>query len=79
MGNVFRAFVAANVVADGAQAQVHADAIKRPEYIAHRDFTPIECLPDDCLVKDYPVDLPWRDGVPASALQTSMEEFKLAA
>ena len=31
---------------------------KRPEYIAHRDFTPIECLPDDCLLKDYPVDLP---------------------
>jgi L-proline 4-hydroxylase len=22
---------------------------QRPEYIAHRDFTPIECLPDDCL------------------------------
>jgi len=22
---------------------------KRPEYIAHRDFTPIESLPDDCL------------------------------
>jgi ectoine hydroxylase len=22
---------------------------KRPEYIAHRDFTPIEALPDDCL------------------------------
>ena len=52
---------------------------KRPEYIAHRDFTPIECLPDDCLVKDYPTDLPWKDGVPASALQTSMDEFKLAA
>ncbi len=22
---------------------------KRPEWIAHRDFTPIECLADDCL------------------------------
>ena len=22
---------------------------QRPEYIAHRDFTPIQCLPDDCL------------------------------
>jgi ectoine hydroxylase len=49
----------------------HIRRFKRPEYIAHRDFTPIQCLPDDCLLKDYPVDLPWRDGVPASALQTS--------
>jgi L-proline 4-hydroxylase len=38
---------------------------KRPEYIAHRDFTPIACLPDDCLLKPYPVELPWKDGVPA--------------
>ena len=57
----------------------HIRRHKRPEYIAHRDFTPIECLPDDCLVKDYPTDLPWKDGVPASALQTSVDEFKLAA
>ena len=57
----------------------HIRRHKRPEYIAHRNFTPIECLPDDCLVKDYPVDLPWKNGVPASALQTSVDEFKLAA
>ena len=57
----------------------HIRRHKRPEYIAHRDFTPIECLPDDCLMKDYPVDLPWKDGVPASALQTSSDELKLAA
>ncbi len=57
----------------------HIRRHKRPEYIAHRDFTPIECLPDDCLIKDYPVDLPWKAGVPASALQTSVDEFKLAA
>ena len=57
----------------------HIRRHKRPEYIAHRDFTPIECLPDDCLLKDYPTDLPWKDGVPASALQTSVDEFKLAA
>ncbi len=57
----------------------HIRRHKRPEYIAHRDFTPIECLPDDCLTKNYPVDLPWKDGVPASALQTSMNELKLAA
>jgi ectoine hydroxylase len=48
----------------------HIRRHKRPEYIAHRDFTPIECLPDDCLQKDYPVDLPWKDGMPASALIT---------
>jgi ectoine hydroxylase len=53
----------------------HIRRHKRPEYIAHRDFSPIECLPDDCLVQDYPVDLPWKDGVPATALQTSMEEM----
>ena len=49
----------------------HIRRHKRPEYIAHRDFTPISCLPDDCLLKDYSVDLPWKDGVPPSALQTS--------
>jgi ectoine hydroxylase len=43
----------------------HIRRFKRPEYIAHRDFTPIECLPDDCLLRAYPVALPWKDGVPA--------------
>ena len=57
----------------------HIRRHKRPEYIAHRDFTPIECLPDDCLLKDYPVDLPWKDGVPASALQTSSDAPRLVA
>ncbi|HSC65524.1 MAG TPA: phytanoyl-CoA dioxygenase family protein [Caldimonas sp.] len=57
----------------------HIRRFKRPEYIAHRDFTPIECLPDDCLLKDYPVDLPWKDGMPASALATSSDEQKIAA
>jgi len=51
----------------------HIRRFKRPEFIAHRDFTPIECLPDDCLSKSYPVDLPWKDGLPASALETSTE------
>ncbi len=51
----------------------HIRRFKRPEYIAHRDFTPIECLPDDCLLVDYPVDLPWKSGMPASALVTSSE------
>ncbi len=57
----------------------HIRRHKRPEYIAHRDFTPIECLPDDCLLKEYPVDLPWKDGVPQSAFVTTPEPFKLAA
>jgi ectoine hydroxylase len=56
----------------------HIRRFKRPEYIAHRDFTPIDCLPDDCLLKDYPVELPWKDGMPASALETSPEELEFA-
>jgi len=51
----------------------HIRRSKRPEYIAHRDFTPIDCLPDDCLLRPYPVPLPWRDGMPAGALETSAE------
>ena len=47
----------------------HIRRFKRPGYIAHRDFTPIECLPDDCLLVDYPVDTPWKDGTPAEELQ----------
>jgi ectoine hydroxylase len=51
----------------------HVRRFKRPEYIAHRDFRPIECLPDDALLNAYPVELPWKDGLPASALVTSPE------
>jgi ectoine hydroxylase len=47
----------------------HIRRFKRPEYIAHRDFTPLRCLPDDCLLKDYDVPLPWKDGTPAEALK----------
>ena len=50
----------------------HIRRFKRPEYIAHRDFTPIQTLPDDCLLKEYPVDLPWKDGTPASAMKTEL-------
>ncbi len=39
----------------------HIQRFKRPDYIAHRDFAPIQCLPDDCLVKNYDVSLPWKD------------------
>ncbi|MDP9991738.1 ectoine hydroxylase [Variovorax boronicumulans] len=56
----------------------HIRRHKRPEYIAHRDFTPIEMLPDDCLLKPYPVDLPWKNGLPESALQTSLEVLDTA-
>jgi ectoine hydroxylase len=47
----------------------HIRRFKRPEYIAHRDFTPLECLPDDCLLRNYPVPLPWKDGTPVAALK----------
>ena len=57
----------------------HIRRHQRPEYIAHRDFTPIACLPDDCLREPYPVELPWRDGMPASALVTSSEPMPQAA
>ncbi len=49
----------------------HIRRHRRPEYIAHRDFTPITCLPDDCLRRDYAVDLPWQHGLPNSALLTN--------
>jgi L-proline 4-hydroxylase len=42
----------------------HIRRFKRPEYIAHRDFAPLECLPDDCPLKPCDVPLPWRDGTP---------------
>ena len=57
----------------------HIRRFKRPEYIAHRDFSAIQCLPDDCLLRNYPVDLPWRDGIPASALQTVVDHLELTA
>ena len=50
----------------------HIRRFKRPEYIAHRDFTPIQCLPDDCLLKDYPVPLPWKNGTPETALRAEL-------
>ncbi len=57
----------------------HIRRHKRPEYIAHRAFSAIECLPDDCLLKPYPVQLPWQDGMPSSALLTSAEPLAVAA
>ncbi len=51
----------------------HIRRFKRPEYIAHRDFTPLKCLPDDCLLnKDYEVPLPWQDGTPEAALRPAL-------
>ncbi|MBF6615774.1 MAG: phytanoyl-CoA dioxygenase family protein [Candidimonas sp.] len=57
----------------------HIRRFKRPEYIAHRDFSPIELLPDDCLLKPYPVDVPWKNGLPESALRTSLEPIEVMA
>jgi ectoine hydroxylase len=51
----------------------HIRRFKRPGYIAHRDFTPIRCLPDDCLLKPYDVPLPWKDGTPAEELQGALK------
>jgi ectoine hydroxylase len=51
----------------------HIRRFKRPGYIAHRDFTPIQCLPDDCLLKPYDVPLPWKDGTPAEELQGALK------
>ena len=48
----------------------HIRRFKAPEYIAHRDFTPIAMLPDDCLTKPYPVDLPEGFGTPPFRHQT---------
>ena len=53
----------------------HIRRFKRKEYIAHRNFAPIKCLPDDCLTKEYEVELPWKKGVPSSAYQTSLAEL----
>jgi len=49
----------------------HIRRFKRPGYIAHRDFSPIQCLPDDCLLKDYDVPLPWKDGTPQDELKAA--------
>jgi ectoine hydroxylase len=50
----------------------HIRRFKRPAYIAHRDFTPIACLPDDCLLRDYDVPLAWQDGTPEAVLQPAL-------
>jgi len=57
----------------------HIRRTRRVEWIAHRDFTPIDCLPDDCLLRDYPVALPWQHGTPAAASVTSDHLLKEAA
>ena len=51
----------------------HIRRFKRPGYIAHRDFTPIECLPDDCLLNPCDVPLPWKDGTPAEELAGNLK------
>jgi len=50
----------------------HIRRFKRPEYIAHRNFAPIQTLPDDCLLKHYEVELPWKNGTPEAALKSAL-------
>lgn len=45
----------------------HITQFKRPDYIAHRDFTPIQCLSDDCLLRDDVHGLPWPSAQKAAA------------
>jgi ectoine hydroxylase len=51
----------------------HIRRFKRPGYIAHRDFSPIQVLPDDCLLKHYDVPLPWKDGTPPEELKSALK------
>jgi ectoine hydroxylase len=51
----------------------HIRRFKRPGYIAHRDFTPIATLPDDCLLRHYDVPLPWKNGTPADEQQGALQ------
>jgi ectoine hydroxylase len=60
-------------------ARNHIRQIERTGHIARGDFRSVECLGDDCLLRTDPVDLPWQDGLPASALQTSLEAITEAA
>jgi len=57
----------------------HIRRHKRVEWIAHRDFTPIACLSDDCLLRDDAVDLPWQHGTPPTAALTSDHPLEEAA
>ena len=49
----------------------HIRRFERPGYIAHRDFAPIQCLPDDCLLRHYDVPLPWKNGTPNDELKAA--------
>jgi ectoine hydroxylase len=51
----------------------HIRRFKRPGYIAHRDFAPIEPLPDDCLLSGIEVPLPWKEGTPPDELRGMLE------
>ena len=77
-GSNFSPFNRVSVSSSLCEVSNHIRRHKRAEYIAHRDFTPIACLPDDCQTTDYPADLPWKDGVPYTALQTSIYEVASA-
>lgn len=44
----------------------HITKFQRPDYIAHRDFTPIQKLSDDCLLRSDISALPWPTGQAAA-------------
>lgn len=51
----------------------HIRRFKRPGHIAQRDLSPLRCLPDDCLLEDYDVPLPWKNGTPPEELRGLLE------
>lgn len=53
----------------------HITRHHRPDYIAHRDFTPIQLLSDDCLLRDDIKGLPW----PTSAMQDAAGQTRQQA
>ncbi|MYF07825.1 MAG: proline hydroxylase, partial [Rhodospirillaceae bacterium] len=45
----------------------HIRRFKRPEWIAHRDFAPIEPLPDDCLLAPMTPFAEYESGIQVAA------------
>ena len=54
---------------------LQAPRVHRPPRL-HADR---DACPTTACCKDYPVELPWKNGMPASALETSTDELKIAA
>jgi ectoine hydroxylase len=52
----------------------HIRQFTRPDYIAHRDFTPIQTLSDDCLLRPDVKGLPWPAAQEQAALQQAAQQ-----